>query len=442
MSKKKKKWIERGKNVLIAALTCSAAFLLLRGQYGELGGRPGGWLSGLYQTLSAAGGSGSENAVVLTEAVRPVRMAVTTAQGRYGVEYDDEALETLFTAAGPLLMESMALCGQAKPGTEREWRAALEHPGVYFDFLGSVPLDALSGRGEEAQVRDHAARRMLLSLERGTARLWYWNETDGIPYSCVLTETLRTQLSDLVGDQFTNDSGTFFAFERENDYMLSPFQMLTAQPETLPVYQAANPLAENSEQVERLVQNAGFNPHALYTVNGEWIVKDGTDTLRIRPDGVVTFFSSGEGGAARLPVAVSGEQATPAEAIEGARNLVDQTLGQTQGAARFYLISCTETENGGMEVRFGYLLNGAEVRLSGGSCCARVVVTGARISSFTLHYRSYTDSELDASVLPLEQAAAAMRALEPDGGELLLCYPDGGGEGPVQAKWSVRSAKP
>lgn len=439
MSKTTKKWIERGKSVLIAALTCSAVVLLLEGQYGSLGHSGGSWMSSLYQTLSGTGGSGASDTVVLTEAVRPVRMAVTTEQGRYGVEYDDEALEALFTAASPLLMESMAFCDQAKPGTESGWQAALGHPGVYFDFLGSVPLDALSGRDEEGQAQTHAARRMLLALEDGTARLWYWNETDGTPYSCGLTETLREQLNDLVEGQFANDNGSFFAFEREEYRMLSPWQLLTTQTDALSAYQVANPLANNSDQVERLVQTVGFNPHALYTVNGEWIVKDGTDTLRIRSDGVVTFASTGGSGAARLPVTASGEAVTPAEAIEGARNLVDQTLGQVQGAARLYLISCTETEAGGFEVRFGYLLNGAEVRLSGGSCCASVVVSGLRISSFTLHYRSYTAAESMSSVLPLEQAAAAMLALEPDGGELLLCYPDGGGEGLIQAKWAVRS---
>ena len=438
MSKTKKKWIERGKSILIVALACSAVVLLLDGQYGSLGHSGESWLSSLYQTLTGAGGSGTSDTAVLTEALRPVRMAVTTEQGRYGVEYDDEALDALFTAASPLLMESVAFCDQAKPGTESGWRTALGHPGVYFDFLGSVPLDVLSGRDEEGQAQTHAARRMLLSLEDGTARLWYWNETDGTPYSCELTETLREQLSDLLESQFANDNGSFFAFEREEYYMLSPWQLLTTQTDTLPVYQASNPLASSSDQVERLVQTVGFNPHALYTVNGEWIVKDGTDTLRIRSNGVVTFASSGGTGAARLPVTVSGETVTPAEAIEGARNLVDQTLGQVQGAARLYLISCTETEEG-FEVRFGYLLNGAEVRLSGGSCCASVVVSGSRISSFTLHYRSYTESESMSSVLPLEQAAAAMLALEPDGGELLLCYPDGGGEELVQAKWAVRS---
>lgn len=438
MSKKTKKWIERGKSVLIAALTCSAVVLLLEGQYSSLRHQGESWLSSLSQTLTGAGGSGGSDAVILTEAVSPVRMAVTTEQGRYGVEYDDEALEALFTAASPLLMESMAFCDQARPGTVDGWKAALGNPGVYFDFLGSVPLDALSGQ-EEEKTQTHAARRMVLSLEGEKARLWYWNELDGTPYSCALTETLREQLDDLVEGQFANDNGSFFAFEREDYEMLSPWQLLTTRTDELSAYQAVNPLEDHVDQVEQLVQTVGFNPHALYTVNGEWIVKDGTETLRIRSDGVVTYTSTGGAGTARLPVTVSGETVTPAEAIEGARNLVDQTLGQVQGAARLYLISCTETEGGALEVRFGYLLNGAEVRLSSGTECASIVVSGPRISAFTLHYRSYTEAEAASMVLPLEQAAAAMLALEPEGGELLLCYPDGGGDGLLQAKWAVRS---
>lgn len=429
MSKDARKWLERGKSLLIVALSCSALVLLLN--TGQDSARSAGWLNRL-QSLLPVGGGGQSGAVLLTETVRPVRMAVTTELGRYGVQYDNEKLDELFEAVNPLLTESMAACGPAQKSGDPGWRNALESPGIYFDFLGEVPLSALSDQ-EAGGLEQPSARRVVLTVGQGVARLWYWNEADSAPYFCNLTGTLREQLEEFLAQYATEGGGSLFAYEREEYNALSDWQLITAQEFAPQVYQAANPLG--GELLNRVVQAAGFNPHSLYTVNGDLVVKDVGATLRIRPDGRVTYTEAA-GAAARLSVAAAGETATPAEAVEGTRELLEQTLGQVQSEARYYLLSCV-SEGDRLEVRFGCALDGAEVRLGGSGMFASFTVTGRQVSAFTLHFRSYTAMETTSLVLPLQQAIANMLAVKPEGGELLLCYPDTGADGPISASWSV-----
>lgn len=429
MSKQTEKWLERGKSLLIVALSCSAVLLMLGAGQSSAGN--GGWLN-RFQSLLPGGEKLESSAIMLTETVRPVRMAVTTELGRYGVQYDNEKLDELFEAVSPLLTESMAACGPAQKSGAGLWKAALESPGIYFDFLGEVPLSTLSAQGNGG-LEYPSARRVILTAARGVARLWYWNVADNAPYFCNLTDTLLEQLEELLDRYAHEGGGSLFAYEREEYGALPDWQLITEQEYTPLVYQAANPLS--GELLNRVVQAAGFNPHSLYTVNGDRVVKDGTATLRIRPDGRV-YYTSGTDSAVRFPVGVSGEQATAAEAVEGARALLEQTLGQMQSAARTYLISCT-SEGDRLEVRFGYLLDGAEVRLGSSGVCASFTVTGRQISAFTLHFRSYTATETTSLVLPLQQAIANMLAVKPEGGELLLCYPDTGADAPIQASWST-----
>ena len=65
-------------------------------------------------------------------------------------------------------------------------------------------------------------------------------------------------------------------------------------------------------------------------------------------------------------------------------------------------------------------------------------MTGGRVSSFTLCFRSYTDSGTTSVVLPQLQAMAAMEAKGHEGEELLLLYLDGKGQ-QVNASWAAAS---
>ena len=114
---------EAGKSLLVVLLSLSALFLA--GQVFLGVASPAGLL-GVAPTSSPSapeppGGVG---------VARPVRMAVNNANGRYGVQYDDEAADALFDALGGLLGEALGSARDPVPTDRRAWEAALQRRGV------------------------------------------------------------------------------------------------------------------------------------------------------------------------------------------------------------------------------------------------------------------------------------------------------------------------
>ena len=110
-------------------------------------------------------------------------------------------------------------------------------------------------------------------------------------------------------------------------------------------------------------------------------------------------------------------------------------MGSRCGEARLYLMSARQTDRG-LEIDFGYSLNGVPVLLDRG-CAARFVVNRGQVVQFFIYLRSYTSSGTASLVLPPRQGAAALLAGGLEGEELLLTYADGGGD-TIQAGWSAR----
>ena len=128
--------------------------------------------------------------------------------------------------------------------------------------------------------------------------------------------------------------------------------------------------------------------------------------------------------------------ATLEDSVELCRQLVMTTLGARCGEARLYLMSAEATQTG-WEIEFGYQLNGVPVRLERGYA-ARFLVEGEQVTQFTLYFRNYVSGGDTASPLPLRQAIAALVAEGLEGEELVLIYPDSGGD-TLTAGWAVRA---
>ena len=426
---------ELAKDVLILLLTCSALWLAGRSQiFGPLGGilreeRPG---PEAVQTESGA----------RADAARPLRMAVSLQEGtetiRYGVQYDPAGVDTLFQQTAGLLVEALSAAGAPEPMGRTQWEEAQSAaPGITFDFQGALPLEVLAGwlSGGETGLTA-PVRRLTLAPWQGETALFYRDEGDGRYYRCPTRTVSHDQLAQALSGLRGN--GAWYAFESEGYQQMDPDTLLLEGQSAPAVYAASNPAAGGQSALEGLMEDLGIpvSSSSFYSSGDEEVARSGYDMVRLSAHGVLTYIG-GEHGEASLPVQSRGGSPTLFEAVDACRRVAAAAILPRCGEARLYLMSVQNTGQG-LEVRFGYSLNGAVVRMEEG-CAARFLVREGSIVHFSIHLRSYAATGETALLPPIRQAAAAMEAEGLTGGELLLAYVDGGGDR-VSPSWAaVRS---
>ena len=437
--------VEWGKNLLIVLLVFSAVYLAGRsGMVHELsGGTPSGWMGSLISFFRSRGeavpveapGDGRP-----AMAAQAVRIAICNGEERFAVQYDTAQTDRLFDAVGGLLGEGLASAKSPEQVDEAVWRRALQTPGVYFDFLGQIPLDALYawlGEGASNPNLSGTARRVLLARDSTDAVvLYYSNEETGLYYACGTAVIYSGHMEEMLAGYGGN--GAFFAFEygAEQSYAeLDPYVLIFSAPPTPGAARISNPLAGVAgAQLEALQNALSFRPQsssAVYPVQGGITVREGRETLTIASDGTVTYHAP-EQDASRYMVAEDGQSATDAQVIEAARELA-AAAGSWAGSARLYLTELEYGEDGTQTVRFGYSLEGAMVRLSGDLPAAEFTVRGGQITDYTIRFRTYEATGETTLVLREQLAAAALSALDREGRELILCYEEIGDL--AQAGW-------
>lgn len=412
----KRRWLERGKTLLIVLLSVSAVYLLTK--------TPLIQDSGLLDLLSPAKkAEGNGSAVVLTAAAHPSRLAVLGETGRYGVQYDQSQVDELFARFGPLLGEGLTSSDEPEQISERKWRDHLSRMGIYFDFDRSIPLSALGSwlHGEKQSLLTGTARRILLTTqEDGQVLLCYQDGDSGLFYACVTGLDHALHLLPLV--QTVEGNGAQFAFENDSlTGLLQPYTLITETGDGA-IYGVSNPLSTSGE-VAAMLADISFSQDSHVSVSGGDAYLDGNARLEVTDAGTA-FYRGGEGG--KYPVVAAKEQATLAEMIEAARGVAERTIGSRCGEARLYLESVRETETG-CSVRFGYRLNGSAVWLYDEGWAAEFLIQQGEITEFTLHFRCYAATGNEALLLPMNQAAVILPELTDEARELVLQYRDWGG---------------
>ena len=441
--------LEWCKNVLIVLLLLSALALAGRsGMAHELSDSASdSWLGRLAALLHI--GSDPAPAQTLWDgppamAAQAVRIAICNNGERFAAQYDDAQTARIFDAVSSLLGEGLASAKAAVEVDQSAWRSALQMPGVYFDFLGSIPLDALYawlGEGGSNPNLSAAARQVLLALDSGgTVSLYYRNEETGLYYACRTSVAYHGHMADLLADY--GDNGAMFAFEFGAGHAysaLAPDVLILPAAPAPKVYSSANPLsAMDSDLLETLQHDLSFTPQGsseVYSVQGGGVtIREGRETLTLGGDGTAIYHAPNP-QASRYAIAGTEESATDTQLIEAARKLAAAAEAQA-GSARLYLIRLTHHEDGTADVCFGYSLDGAAVCLPDGQPAAEFTIQDGQITDYTIRFRTYWETGEHSLVLQELQAAAAMSALKQDGRELVLCYEDNGSR--AQAVWTAR----
>ena len=411
----KRRLIEWGKNLVILLLTASALYLLTMTPLVQDSG-----LADLFAPrVEQPGGE-----VVLSAAAHPSRMAVMGGNGRYGLQYDQEAVDELFARMGPLLGEGLTSSGEPRSVSEQDWQSYLIRSGIYYDFDRSIPLSALGSWLDPDGVcsLEGTARRILLTAgENDRVWLCYQDGADGRFYACTTELSCSLHLEPLVNSEEGNAAQ--FAFENEElSRLLRPYTLVT-EGGNGEIYTAVNPLDAYGEEAA-VLKKLSFGSDSHAPVSGGEAYLDGSARLEVTEGGTLIY---NDGQQRKYPVAAAGEHATVAEVIEAARQLAEGTMGTRCGQARLYLESVRETQDG-YRVRFGYRLNGSAVWLYEEGWAAEFLIREGCISEFTMHFRAYSDSGEKALLLPMNQAAVILPGLTDEARELVIQYRDRGGE--------------
>lgn len=435
--------LELVKDVLMILLACSAVYLAGRSQpYLGLGN---GIFSTASRLLGMDGETGEPSAPVQpADTLRPVTLAFCTGVDlgdgvleRCALQYDQEGVDKAFDdTVRRFLAEALSSAGAPTQVDRREWEQALQAPGIYCDFLGHIPMDALAVWLGEGSGPTGTVRQLVLA-DRGasTAVLYYINEDDGLYYACTTSVPAEGDFTALLAGRSAN--GARFAFEAGEAYAgLDPDTLLPAETPSPAIYQAASPVSlEDTEGLNRLQSLLSFRPAGYQTLDG-WV----NDTLRISGDGRVSYDArQTDDQRYTVPLTADG-QPDLVQACGTAWALLESALsaGPAESGARVCLLKVESLGEDTWALHFGYTLSGALVEVEGSLTAARFLVEGGRISAYDMTLRQYQDTGERTALLPEAQAAAAMDSLGEAGGALRLCYFDQGGESQtVEAGWAV-----
>lgn len=435
----KRRLIELAKDVLIVLLGCSALWLAARTPLTAP-------LRDLFREESPRVVYGQSQAESRDSGALPMAMSANLPGGmgapegsegtRYGVCYNQSACQELFQKVAGSLAETLSSAGAPEAVSREEWETALTaRLGVYMDFQGEIPLPVLVGwlSGGETRLTASVRRLALTQWEAGTD-VYYRDEEDGSFYRCRSEVADSFSLAEALAG--LTDNGAFFAFESELYAGLAPDTLLLPDAPAPAVYSASNPMSAGQAALENLVLDLGFslNSTSFYSTD-EQVARSGDDSIRLSGRGVALYQYEGRTGSGLFPVLRQGEAGVLFDRVETCRQIALSAMGARCGEARLYLLSVAQRGNG-LEIEFGYSLNGVPVLPDRGSA-AHFVVEGGQVVQFSIYLRNYAAGDTSSLVLPPRQGAAALAARGLEGEELLLTYADSGGE-TLAAGWSAR----
>lgn len=420
----KKALIDRLQNLAMVLLAASALFLLSR-----LPLLSGGWDSRVQALFTASpSNSGQGQTAPLTDTISSVHLMVTDdiEYGRYSHLYiPTDSLPSQIT---PLFQEALGSASVLGIAADKTLQEALRTPSIYLDLTVQLPLSVVAAWLDEAVGFERDVRAMALTTEEEDAAILYLYSADGAIFRYETALTVSAVRN--VVREFSPNDGSF-AFE-SNYAPMAPYTILVSQAPRLPDVRASIP---DGYSDYNLLSALDFNPHTNFRYvesNGVEVVEDSPRSLRIAPDGTVSYSVSGAVSSDLYSVPCAGEAPTAAEALQAAKRLA-VALSSGTGASPLSLCALEATESGWI-VSFRYQVEGCPVLQAGDRAALSVVVEGDAITAFTYRCRSYAPATSGAESesggqLPLlpPSIAVAIASLRPGAG-LSIGYVDNGTE--------------
>lgn len=418
----RQKLIELCKDVLILALTCSAIYLA--------GMTP--MMTQLRSWMTPPAPTAQSQPRQARDSVIPYSVAVRNSLGLYGVSYDKTMVERAFSQLSPLIGEALSTASAPESITSAQWRQLLDCEGVYCQFQGKMPLEALAAWLGDGSDLTGGAETVALGWDG--ERVWLgWQEGDAY-YRAPTQMSYPGHMSGAL-EEFSPNGAAFAYTIRETDRTydtLDPYVLVTATIQRPMTYAVSSPdLIGDADALSTLLEALGFRSGAgsAYEAAGERAINENGDRLRINAAGRVVFHAGEE---ERYPVSTVGETTAAQEAALAAWELLNQAVEPWKGECTYVLTGVEETEKG-WKVTFQPRLEGIPVHAGESGWCAQFTVEGRRITDFIIDLRSYTSTGTTSLVTSERLAAAALKG-QKSSGQLKLRYTDNG-SATVTAGW-------
>lgn len=366
-------------------------------------------------------------------AAKPLCIVLTPDEGMHcAIIYNDEALQLGYERYSSTMAEALGSSGEPEQITQEQWEAALHGPGVYFDYYGDFQLSILAiwlGTEMSGEASGHTARRLCLAVEDESVYLYYIRERgEGGCYRCQ-TAVPAAELSGRISESMPN--GAEYNFELESPYKDIDRCMIILNDElTIEAAGAANSLlAANTDSI---MAKLGMNSYLALSYpesDGGTVKIEGEATLKLGADGELRYTR-------RVLDDEEPSRLSPSDAIELARQLVQDTVGAAAGDAELWLsYMYYDRETQQYTLNFDYVLGGVPVSISGRDSAVELTVYGNSVVSATMLFRSYELLGRNESPSPYPSLIAATLVQSQGGGEPRLCYVDRP-EG-VSSEWRI-----
>lgn len=376
--------------------------------------------------------------------VRPLGVMIRENGASRGAVYDSAKCDEIYSA----LRDSVAkVTGNARSpelATEDEWNKAILSDGVFFDYFGNIPVEAIKlWLGNAYAASDTSGRYFMFSAKEKNITLYVKNTADG---TITKFRTNSDSKSLMQTASAISASPVKMAAEfTETDFLATEKEMLVPEGmRKFSVLSADNMYARYASTAENACLEAfrldDVTPSTYSEADGTAVYIADMITLKISPSGIASYSDPRGFADETLGISVKsqGHSATLAEKTESARLLCERIAVALGGKGGIYLMNIAG--NGEKtELFFGRHVGGVPVNMNGSIYFAKIDINGNYISAARLNLRGYEVSAENADVLSVRLAAAAVSGANKSG-DMVLRYTDDG-NGSVLPSWFIRERK-
>ncbi len=372
--------------------------------------------------------------------IRPLGVLVRNGEILRGAIYNSAKCDEIYKQLRKDIAGVMEGAKATETVDEAEWERALSEDGVFLDYYGNIPVEAMKlWLGGTAASGSACGRYYMFSTAEKNVTVYVKNSLTDAVYR-ISTSSNSEEFAKLLSGVSADPASLAVEREEEDFRALLKETIVVDGAIRLPAIAAHNLYENFRTSIEKVCLEAfglyDVSPSTYSEADGTAVYIADMVTLKISPSGIATY-SDPRGFADEtlgLSVDSQGELPTLAEKVESARSLCESIAKPLPGSGGIYIMSIGEI-GGRTEILFGRHVGGVPVNMNGSVCFARVEIKDSYIRSANVNFRGYDVTAQNTDVLSVRIAAAAVNGAKKTG-DMRLCYNDDGAEA-ISPVWFI-----